>query len=243
MPYIIKDAARAARSGLLSWPVLKTGQSLTNTNVAFELFGQHAGTALMPVGAYSYSHSQFAVARIGRFCSIANNVRSMGEAHPHHWASTSPRFYRPRNRSRCQIPEPQNPLAFDNAPKPIIIEHDVWIGQDVLLRDGIRIGTGAVIAAGSVVTRSVAPYTIVGGNPARVIRSRFDAPLASRLLASEWWMYEAAKVIELPADDPERFVSLVEENSAGWKQRPLTYKTLEKHLREAAFAGAIALQD
>jgi hypothetical protein len=122
-----------------------------------------------------------------------------------------------------------------------VIEHDVWIGQDVLLRDGIRIGTGAVVAAGAVVTRDVPPYAIVGGTPARLIRYRFEMPLVERLLLSEWWTYDAADVINLPADDPERFVALVECNRDSWRQRPFAYKSLEKHIRDAALAGAVRL--
>ena len=239
--YVIEDVKRAEEAGLLSWPVVRRGQALTNTRVPFELLSQHPGTALMPLGAYSYSHSEFEVKRIGHYCSIAKRVYSMGESHPSHWASTSPRFYSRKARARCQIPEPRTPLIHKNTPRPIVIEHDVWIGQDVLLRDGIRIGTGAVVAAGAVVTRDVPPYAIVGGTPARLIRYRFEMPLVERLLLSEWWTYDAADVINLPADDPERFVALVECNRDSWRQRPFAYKSLEKHIRDAALAGAVRL--
>lgn len=237
--YTLNDRALAEKAGLLSFPRLQNGQTLNNPSVAFELFAQHPGTALMPIGAYGYSHSVFHARQLGRYCSIAKNVRTMGAAHPHHWASTSPRFYSARGRAKFQIPEPREPLIFRNRPHPVEIGHDVWIGQDVLLRDGIRIGTGAVVAAGSVVTADVAPYTIVGGAPARLIRPRFDEVLAARLLMSEWWMYETANVINLPADDPQRFVAKVEEEKADWTQRPLAYKTLEKHMLESPLATAI----
>ena len=69
----------------------------------------------------------------------------------------------------------------------INIGSDVWIGANVTIMDGLSVGTGAVIAAGAVVTRSVAPYEVVGGNPARFIKSRFDATTIERLLATRWW--------------------------------------------------------
>lgn len=241
--FMVEDAALAERAGLLAWPVLRRGQRLINTSVAFELFSQHPGTALMPLGAYSYSLSQFHARLIGRYCSIAEGVRTMGASHPVEWASTSPRFYNQRARTRFQIPEPRKPLTYKSRPRPVVIEHDVWIGQDVLLRDGIRIGTGAVIAAGAVVTGDVPPYAIFGGAPARLIRYRFEAPLVERLLLSEWWMYKVADVIDLPADDPERFIALVEENKHAWTQSPLAYQSLETHMRDTALSPAIRLLD
>lgn len=71
-------------------------------------------------------------------------------------------------------------LAFASEHKLTVIEADCWVGQGAMLREGIRIGRGTVVAAGAIVTRSVPPYEIVGGTPARLIRRRFTAEEAVR---------------------------------------------------------------
>lgn len=86
--------------------------------------------------------------------------------------------------------------GFDNIkghPKTkgdIVVENDVWIGISSLILSGVRIGNGSVIAASSVVTKDVEPYTIVGGNPARVIRKRFDEQTIKKLEEIQWWNWE-----------------------------------------------------
>lgn len=169
------------------YPKLRTGHVLNNASAKFERHSQHNPKGLMPLGAYSYSHSVFNAGWIGRYCSISENVRVMGASHPHHWVTTSPVQYQPRRRRMFDLPPLPDSARYDGAARPVRIGHDVWIGQDVLLRDGISIGNGAVIAAGSVVTRDVADYMIVGGNPARFIRPRFAPEIATRLLRSAWW--------------------------------------------------------
>ncbi|WP_215401727.1 MULTISPECIES: CatB-related O-acetyltransferase [unclassified Leucobacter] len=79
------------------------------------------------------------------------------------------------------------------------IGHDVWIGANVTLSAGITIGTGAVIASGALVTKDVAPYEIVGGNPAKPIRKRFSDSMVEDLLASKWWEYEPSQLF---TEDP-----------------------------------------
>ena len=78
------------------------------------------------------------------------------------------------NHSFSDLTIPMNRQGFD-APRPIVIEDDVWIGARVIILPGVRVGRGSIIGAGSVVTRDIPPYSIVGGNPARLIRSRKDS--------------------------------------------------------------------
>ena len=78
------------------------------------------------------------------------------------------------NHASADLTIPMNRQGFD-APRPIVIEDDVWIGARVTILPGVRVGRGSIIGAGSVVTHDVAPYSIVGGNPARLIRSRKDS--------------------------------------------------------------------
>jgi virginiamycin A acetyltransferase len=79
---------------------------------------------------------------------------------------------------------------------PITIGHDVWIGTHCVILSGAEIGTGAVIAANSVVTGAIPPYAIAAGTPAKVIRYRFDEKTINELLESRWWDKDEAEVIE-----------------------------------------------
>lgn len=119
---------------------------------------------------------------IGSFCSIANNVIIGGAAHPIEWVSTSPVFYSGRDSVRRKFSE------FDrDEDKRTYIGNDVWIGNYSLIKQGVHIGTGAVVGMGSVVTKDVPPYAIVAGNPARLIRYRFSEEIIKGLLTSKWW--------------------------------------------------------
>ena len=72
----------------------------------------------------------------------------------------------------------------------VIIENDVWIGDNCTIMSGLTIGSGSVIAANSVVSKNVEPYTIVGGNPARLIKRRYQDDITARLLRIKWWEWE-----------------------------------------------------
>lgn len=119
--------------------------------------------------------------QVGRYTSIAPNVHTIERNHPVNWASTSSVFYDPH----------LGVVATETLPDyvPLKIGHDVWIGWGVILLPGCRrIGDGAVIGAGSVVTQDIPDYAIVAGVPARVLRYRFDEATRNELQASEWWL-------------------------------------------------------
>ncbi|MEI6155241.1 MAG: CatB-related O-acetyltransferase [Deltaproteobacteria bacterium] len=78
----------------------------------------------------------------------------------------------------------------------VIIGNDVWIGQGVTILSGVSIGDGAVIAAKSIVTKSVKPYEIVGGNPSKHIRFRFSEDYIEKMLKIQWWNWEISKITE-----------------------------------------------
>jgi len=88
--------------------------------------------------------------------------------------------------------------AFDPTSFPskgdLVVENDVWLGHDALLMPGVRVGNGAIVATRAVVTKDVPPYAIVAGNPARVVRRRYDEATVARLLAVAWWHWDAAKI-------------------------------------------------
>lgn len=147
-------------------------------------------------------------AEIGAFCSIANEVVIGGGNHPMGWVSTSPVFYSGRDSVKMKYSQHER-----TPPKNVIIGHDVWIGQKALVKQGVTIGTGAVVGMGSVVTNSVPPYAIVAGNPARIIRYRFDTAIIKRLLKSEWWLLPSSDLKKY-ADEiehVERFLDLLDE--------------------------------
>ena len=138
------------------------------------------------INSYSYigKDCQVQHATIGRFCSIGSYVSIGLGSHPINNFSTSPLFYRKKNTLNIKLVE--HDLDFKEY-KPINIGHDVWIGTRALIMDGVNIGNGAIIAANSVVTKDVPPYSIVGGAPAKIIRYRFDEAKITNLLNSNWW--------------------------------------------------------
>jgi acetyltransferase-like isoleucine patch superfamily enzyme len=150
---------------------------------------------------------------IGAFCSIAREVLFLCQAnHPTHTASTFP--------LQSQVFKRRKDLEYLVSKGPIRVGNDVWIGARAIILSGVSIGDGAVIAAGSVVTRDVPPYTIAAGNPARVIRPRYDSQTVEALLAIRWWDWPDAKIraekdaFDLPANEFAATYKHVEETAA-----------------------------
>ncbi len=142
------------------------------------------------LGDYSYiSRSSEAIyTTIGKFCSIAADVRINPGNHPHWRASQSHFTYR---ASYYFDGEEDETAFFDwRRSQPVTIGHDVWIGHGAIVLAGRSIGTGAVVAGGAVVTKDIPAYTIVAGNPARPVRRRFPEDIADRLQKLAWWDWE-----------------------------------------------------
>lgn len=128
---------------------------------------------------------------IGRYCSIACDVKTISGSHPtRDFVSTHPAFFSVMKQAGfsyvSQNSYEENQFVDDDR-HLVEIGNDVWIGSDVILLPGIHIGDGAIIAAGAVVCRDVSPYSIVGGVPAKEIRKRFTEDQISRLLEIKWW--------------------------------------------------------
>jgi acetyltransferase-like isoleucine patch superfamily enzyme len=125
---------------------------------------------------------------VGAFCSISPECRILGGGeHVIDRASTFPlnaRLFDPAGRTGLD--------SHDTG--PTIIGNDVYIGVGAIVLSGVSVGDGAVVGAGAVVTKSVPAYAIVGGNPARVIRYRFDSETRERLLSLRWWEWEDSEI-------------------------------------------------
>lgn len=134
---------------------------------------------------------------IGKFCALARGVRFImnGANHKLSGFSTYP-FNIFGGGWEVVTPRPEElPYKGDT-----IVGNDVWLGYEALVMPGVRIGDGAIVAARSVVTGEVPPYAIVGGNPAKVLKSRFPAEAVAELLALRWWDWPVAKITRnLPA--------------------------------------------
>lgn len=143
------------------------------------------------LGKYSYIGNDSFVSdtNIGKFTSISSNCYIGGAGHPIDWVSTSPVFHRWKNIMK------KNFSKHDFEPfKKTEIGNDVWIGNGVLIKAGIKISDGAIIGMGSVVTKDVGPYEIWAGNPARIIRKRFDDETIDFLLRYSWWNLDEEKL-------------------------------------------------
>ena len=145
-------------------------------------------------------------ASVGAFTSIANGVVLGGARHPMEWVGMSPVFYAGRDSVKAKFSE--HPLA---KPLEVVIGNDVWIGRSAIVLGGVSIGDGAVIGAGSVVTKNVPPYAIVAGNPARIIRYRFEENVVRELEAIQWWRFPDDRLRDIGEsfNDVDRFLSVV----------------------------------
>jgi len=139
------------------------------------------------VDSYSYigSGSVIVSSKIGKFCSISNNVHIGLGLHEVNIISTSPIFFSCKNSLNYKWVKEKKNVEY----KEVIIGNDVWIGYNVIILGGKRVGNGSVIAAGSIVTKDIPPYAIVAGVPAKIIRYRFTKEIIEKLLILEWWNF------------------------------------------------------
>jgi acetyltransferase-like isoleucine patch superfamily enzyme len=152
-------------------------------------------------GSYTYGHNQIniiinatnAKVKIGKFCSVAIGVKVfLAGNHRSNWITTFPFGHTSKDVFNVCAVEGHGTGNGD-----IIIGNDVWLARDCTLMSGITIGDGAVVAAYSHVTGDVAPYTMVGGNPARPIKLRFEQRIVDALMELKWWDLEIDVIKEI----------------------------------------------
>ena len=146
----------------------------------------------MSIGDYSYTagDDDMIYTEIGKFCSIASNVRINPGNHPMHRVTQHHMTYRRREFGFAETDDVEF-FEWRRAHR-CVIGNDVWIGHSATIMPGVCIGTGAVIGSGAVVTKDVEPYQIVVGVPARPIRKRFSDEIIAQLLDIAWWDWDRA---------------------------------------------------
>lgn len=146
------------------------------------------------MGDYSYIMEDGSVwcATIGKFANIASSVRINATNHPI-WRATLHHFTYRANDYWPDADTDRDFFAWRRENR-VIIGHDVWIGHGATVLPGVKVGNGAVIGAGAVVSKDVAPFTIVGGVPAKLIRERFGREIAERFDKLAWWDWDHAKL-------------------------------------------------
>ncbi len=182
-------------------PFLQPGCQIADTVLGrFTEIGEGTRLRNVIMGDYSYTDRfcDIANATIGKFVNIASMVRIGATDHPLDRASLHHFMYR---TSYFWHDEPDDAAFFAHrAARRTVIGNDTWIGHAALVKPDVTVGDGAVIAAGSIVTKDVAPYTIVAGNPAHLMRERQPRAIADRLLALAWWDWPHDRLHDALAD-------------------------------------------
>ena len=152
-------------------------------------------------GTYISDRCFFRNCRIGRFCSIAPDVKILRGEHPTSgFVSMSPAFYLKNSPVGKSYVDSDSFAPYKKCQEypeyDAVIGNDVWIGQQVLIMQGVTIGDGAVVGAGAVVTRDIPPYAVAAGVPARVTRYRFGKEQIDALVQFKWWEKDEAWLAE-----------------------------------------------
>jgi len=163
---------------------------------------------------------------IGRYCSIAQNVKILTAGHPLSFKSTHAFFFNPALKFCDRYLIEYSPLRIGN---------DVWMGEyAVILPHVTEIGDGAAIGAGAIVNKNVPPYAVVLGNPARVVRYRFPQKIIDELLASKWWEKDIEKLKPHIKEFQQPYEQLYHSGKAEIEGKPQTDEPLESSISDKA---------
>lgn len=169
-------------------PFIHDDCSITESRFgAYTEIGKGSRVAYATFSDYSYCdrYCDIANTEIGKFANIASFVRIGATDHPLHTAACHHFLY--RSAEYWEDAETDADFFARRRARRAKIGHDTWIGHAAMIKPEVTLGDGAVVAAGAVVTKDVAPYTIVAGTPARVLRERQPPEIAARLIALAWW--------------------------------------------------------
>ncbi|EPR7433347.1 CatB-related O-acetyltransferase, partial [Escherichia coli] len=179
------------------------------------------------IGAFSYmggkSTHMLHIESIGRFCAIAGNVVAGAMEHPAHFLSPHPIMqgvfkwkalddFKLKNKDMLWKSRTFNNQINKDRFGKIKIGNDVWIGEGAFIRRGVKIGDGAIIASHSVVSKDVAPYSIVGGVPAKHIKFRFEDNIIEQLIEIKWWDYGLSALEGVDFTDINKAIKKIREN-------------------------------
>lgn len=177
------------------------------------------------VGAFTYlSDGKIYTTDLGRYCSIGSGLIAGHSNHPTRWLSTSPVQYQQTLRFNVgseflnseeyhadKVDPALTHKAHIEVRRRTKIGNDVWIGNQAIIIAGVTIGDGAIVGAGAVVTKDVAPYSIVGGVPARKIGERFNPEITERLVSSRWWEFAPWQLRHIDFSDVEGALMKIED--------------------------------
>lgn len=173
--------------------------------------------ASLGYGTYLGRDTRAVEVKIGRYCSVGANLQINAYTHPSHtFVSTAPCFFSLGKQCGMTYVDHQK---FDECRSisgekyHVLIGNDVWIGNNVTILGGCKVGDGAILATGCIVTKDVPPYAIVAGVPAKVIRYRFEEEQIRRLLAIRWWDRDGTWIAAHSDafDNIEKFLKTVEQ--------------------------------
>lgn len=183
---LIKDPSSRLNSSLLSGNVIIEEKVKIINGVKIDSLSKVSiGRFTSITGPNTFINSYVHEILIGNFCSIASGVTIQEYNHHSNKLST---FYVNKNLLKVGS---RNDVTSKG---PIKIGHDVWIGTNSTILSGVTIGDGAIVAANSVVTKDIPEYAIVGGNPARLIRFRFEVDIINYVKSLKWWYWDIQKI-------------------------------------------------
>ena len=124
-----------------------------------------------------------AIIQIGKYCALGDGIKIISSNHSIETVNL-----------QFDLNKKIGGRFIEGEKKGVIIGHNVWLGDNSIILPGVKIGNGAIVGAGSVVTKEVAPYTLVAGNPAKFIKNRFNIDLADQVDELEWWNWPIPKM-------------------------------------------------